>query len=153
PMARYVDDLTLEYNIVKGPHPSSPHTVPTAEAHPDKVDVRKVRCALFTSACDVPVAKDIRDAIERAGLALQKAGVPVDEVKPPIEEGERLWWEYQGADGGQGLRTVFGEAMKQSRERLRAMLKVMEATSTKSAAEFFVISLTRDAWRVRLAEF
>ena len=30
PMARYVDDLTLAYNVVKGPHPSSPYTVPTA---------------------------------------------------------------------------------------------------------------------------
>src|ERR1022692_3985751 len=55
PMARYVDDLTLAYNIVKGPHPSAPYTVPTAEAHPEKVDLKKIRCAIFTDACDVPV--------------------------------------------------------------------------------------------------
>ena len=150
PMARYVDDLTLAYNIVKGPHPSSPHTVPTPDAHPGRVDLKKVRCAIFTDACDIPVASDIRAAIERAGRELQKMGVVVEAVKPPIEDGERLWWEYNGADGNQLMAEVFGEGLKLSRERLRTFLVAGEG---KSAAEFFKISIQRDAWRVQLAEF
>ncbi len=150
PMARYVDDLTLAYNIIRGPHPSTPYTVPTREAHPEQVDVRRIRCAIFTSGCDVPVAPDIRDAIERAGRALQKAGMVVEDVHPPIDDGERLWWEYSGADGNQMTFEVFGEALKQSRQRLRDVLVRGES---KSAADFFKISFTRDVWRVRLAEF
>jgi amidase len=150
PMARYVDDLTLAYNIVKGPHPSTPYTVPTPDAHPEKVDVRKVRCAIFTSGCDIPVAPDIRGAIERAGRALQKAGITVEDVHPPVDEGERLWWEYSGADGNQMMIETFGEATKQSRARLRDFLKPGES---KSAADFFKISFARDVWRVQLAEF
>ncbi|HXW85323.1 MAG TPA: amidase [Candidatus Binataceae bacterium] len=151
PMGRYIDDLTLAYNIVKGPHPSWPYTVPSPDAHPERVDVRNVRCALFTEACEVPVAREIRDAIHAAGRALQKAGVPVDEIKPPVDEGERLWWEFQGADGGQGLHEVLGEALKHSRERLRNAFGT--PGPSKSAAEFFKISFARDAWRVQLAEF
>ena len=150
PMARYVDDLTLAYNIVKGPHPSAPYTVPTPEAHPEKVDLKKVRCAIFTDACDVPVTSDTRAAIERAGRELQKMGIVVEAVQPPIDEGERLWWAFNGADGNELVLEALGESLKLSRERLRS---VMVAGEGKSAADFFKIAMERDAWRVRLAEF
>jgi amidase len=150
PMARYVDDLTLAYNIVKGAHPSSPYTVPTADAHPEKVDLKTIRCAIFTEACDVPVASDIRAAIERAGRELQKMGITVEAMKPPIDDGERLWWEYQSADGNQLMAEAFGEGMKHSRARLRNAFTFGEG---KSAAEFFKIAFQRDAWRAQLAEF
>ena len=150
PMARYVDDLTLAYNIVKGPHPSTPYTVPTPEAHPEKIDPKKLRCAIFTDACNVPVTADTRAAIERAGRELQKMGIVVEAVKPPVDEGERLWWEYNGADGNQLVAEALGESLKLSRERLRNLLV---AGAGKSAAEFFKLSMERDAWRVELAEF
>jgi amidase len=150
PMARFVDDLTLAYNVVKGPHPSSPYTVPTPDAHPEKIDLKKVRCAIFTDACNVPVTSDTRAAIERAGRELQKMGIVVEAVKPPIDDGERLWWEYNGADGNQMLVEALGEGLKLSRERLRSF---MVAGESKSAAEFFKIAMLRDAWRVQLAEF
>ena len=150
PMARYVDDLTLAYNIVKGPHTSSPYTVPSQDAHPEKIDLKKVRCAIFTDACNVPVTADTRAAIERAGRELQKMGIVVEAVKPPVDEGERLWWEYNGADGNQLMAEAFGEGLKHSRDKLRNFLV---AGAGKSAAEFFKISIQRDAWRVQLAEF
>jgi len=150
PMARYVDDLTLAYNIVKGPHPSWPYTVPTVDAHPEKVDLKKIRCAIFTDACDAPVASDILAAIERAGRELQKMGIVVEAVKPPIDDGERLFWEYNGADGNQLVAEALGEGLKLARERLRNFLVAGEG---KSAAEFFKIAMARDAWRVQLAEF
>jgi amidase len=150
PMARYVDDLTLAYNVVKGPHPSTPYVAPTADAHPEKVDLKKVRCAIFTDACNVPVTSDTRAAIERAGRELQKMGIVVEAVKPPVDEGERLWWAYNGADGNQVVLEALGEMVKLSRERLRASMVPGEV---KSAAEFFKIAMERDAWRVQLAEF
>jgi amidase len=150
PMARYVDDLTLAYNIVKGPHPSSPYTVPTPAAHPENIDLKKVRCAIFTDACNVPVTSDTRAALERAGRELQKMGITVESVKPPIDDGERLWWEYNGADGNQLMAELFSEGLKLSRDKLRNFLVAGEG---KSAAEFFKIAMQRDAWRVQLAEF
>ena len=150
PMARYVDDLTLAYNIVKGQHPSSPYTVPTPEAHPEKIDLKEIRCAIFTDACNVPVSSDIRAAIERAGRELQKMGIIIEAVKPPIDEGERLWWEYAGADGNQILVEALGEGLKLSRDRLRNFMVKGEG---KSATDFFKIAMLRDAWRVQLAEF
>ncbi len=150
PMARFVDDLTLSYNILRGVHPSALYTVPTIEAHPEKVDLKKIRCAIFTAAGQVPIASDIRAAIERAGKELQKAGIAVDEVKPPVDDGARIWWEYAMADGNQLLIEALGDNLKHSRERLR---NNMAATPGKSAAEYFKISIARDSWRLKLAEF
>src|SRR5207244_868189 len=112
PMARYVDDLTLAYNIVKGAHWSSPYTAPTPEAHPERVDVKKLRCAFFTAGGgDVPVARDIRAATERAAKALAKAGIAVEEAQPPIKDAARLWAAYALADGGSMLRDSLGDKL------------------------------------------
>jgi len=150
PMARYVDDLTLAYNIVRGAHPSSPYTVPTQEAHPERVDVKKLRVAFFTAAGEVPVARDIRAATERAARTLQKLGVPVDEAKPPIDDASALWFAYALADGNKNLLELLGDKIALSRQRLRNMLAPGEV---KSAAEYFQIAYQRDAWRVELAQF
>jgi amidase len=151
PMARYVDDLALAYNIVKGPHPSSPYTVPTPEARPESVDIKKLRCAVFTAALDVPVASDIRAAVERAAKALQKLGVPVDEAKPPIDDGPGIWWEYAMADGNKLMLEMLGDHAAGTRERLKRMLATPDGE--KSASDFFKIAFRRDAWRVEVAEF
>jgi amidase len=151
PMARFVDDLTLAYNIVRGPHHSTPYTVPTLEARPETVDIKRLRCAVFTAACDVPVDSDIRAAVESAAKALQKIGVPVDEVKPPIDDGPVIWWEYAMADGNKLLMELFGKHVETMRDRMKHMLAM--PTSEKSAAEFFRIAFRRDAWRAGLAEF
>ena len=102
------------------------------EAHPENVNLKQLQCAFFTDACEVPVTSDTRAAIERAGRELQKMGIVVEAVKPPIDDGERLWWEYAGADGNQLVVEALGEALKLSRERLRSF---MVAGEGKSAAE------------------
>ncbi len=152
PMARYVDDLTLAYNIVKGPHWSTPYTAPTPEAHPERVDVKKLRCAFFTAGGgDVPVARDVRAATERAAKVLAKLGVEIEEAQPPIADAARLWMAYAMADGGSLLRGVMGDKINLSRERLRK--GILAPTEIKSAAEFFVTGISRDIFRIELAKF
>ena len=50
------------------------HRAPTAQAHPEKVDLKTVRCAIFTDACEVPVASEIRAAIEAGGTRVAEDG-------------------------------------------------------------------------------
>jgi amidase len=151
PMARYVDDLTLAYNILRGPDPSSPYTVPSLEARPETVETNKVRCALFTDGGGVPVTSEIRAAVEQAGKVLQRAGVEVEQVTPPIQRGAELWALYATADGGQPLNEAMGDKISLSRPRLRQFL--FEPQPSKSAAEFFGIAIQRDMFRIELAKF
>jgi amidase len=151
PMARYVEDLTLAYNILRGPDPTSPYTVPSNEARPETLEVRKVRCALFTDGGGVPVSSEIRTAVEHAGKALQRAGVEVEEAMPPIQRAAELWQLYAMADGGQPLSQAMGDKVNLSRPRLRQFL--LEPQPSKSAAEFFGIAIQRDMFRIELAKF
>jgi Asp-tRNA(Asn)/Glu-tRNA(Gln) amidotransferase A subunit family amidase len=152
PMARYVDDVTLEYNILRGPHPSAPYTVPSLEAHPEKVKLKKVACAFFTNVeSAVPVATEIRAAVERAALSLSKIGMQVEQKVPPIKEAARIWMDYAMADGGELLREMMAGREHLSRERLRSSL--LTPQPSKSAAEFFRTAIERDAVRIQLAQF
>src|SRR5271166_1770909 len=149
PMARYVDDLTLEYNLLRGPHPSTPYTVPSAEARPEKVKLKKIPCAFFTNVeSAVPVASEIRAAVERAALALGKVGVRVEQKTPPIKEAARIWGDYAMADGGELLRNMLAGREHLSRERLRKTF--MTTLPSKSAADFFLTSVERDVFRIQL---
>jgi amidase len=152
PMARYVDDLTLEYNLLRGPHPSTPYTVPSLEAHPENVNLKQVTCAYFTEVeSAAPVAAEIRTAVERAARSLSKIGVPVEQKTPPIKEAARIWADYAMADGGQLLREMLAGRENLSRERLRRSF--MTQLPSKSAAEFFRTSIERDIFRVQLQHF
>jgi Asp-tRNA(Asn)/Glu-tRNA(Gln) amidotransferase A subunit family amidase len=151
PMARYVDDLTLAYNILRGPDPGSPYSVPTNAARPETVDIKKVRCALFSDGGGAPVRAEIRAAVERAAVALQKVGVTVDAVTPPIQQAARIWLSYAAADGGQLLSQAMGDRVNLSRERIRRVL--FQTQPSKSAMEFFQIAMQRDIYRMELAKF
>jgi amidase len=152
PMARYVDDLTLEYNLLRGPHSSTPYTVPSLEAHPENVNLKQVACAFFTDVeAAVPVAAEIRAAVERAARSLSKIGVPVEQKTPPIEEASRIWVDYATADGGELLRDMLAGREHLSRERLRRAF--ITPQPSKSAAEYFRTAIERDIFRVQLAQF
>ncbi len=152
PMARYVDDLTLEYNLLRGPHPSTPYTVPSPEARPEKVKLKKVPCAFFTNLeSAVPVAAEIRAAVERASNALRKIGVPIEHKTPPIKEAARIWMDYAMADGGELLRDMLAGREHLSRERLRRTF--MTPLPSRSAADFFRTSIERDMFRIQLQQF
>jgi amidase len=151
PMARYVDDLTLAYNVLRGPEPGSVYTVPTQRARPESVDLKKVRCAVFTDVAGLPMASEIREAVERAATTLERAGVPVEVATPPIDAAHRIWLEYHAADGGELLLDALGPHMDTLRERLQQAL--LAPSPGRSAAEFFDISIQRDTFRVQLAQF
>ncbi len=150
PMARSVDDLTLAYNLIRGPHPSAPDSVPTAEARPERINLKQLRCAVVTQVGDAPVDREIRAAVERAAKALAKLGVAVDDVKPPIGALPKMWVDFLAADGNELLHEMLGDNIRLSRERLRAQ---MPRRPGKSAAEYFRIAMERDRLRAELAAF
>jgi amidase len=152
PMARYVDDLTLEYNLIRGPHSSAPYTVPSLEAHPENVNLKSLTCAYFTEIeAAAPVALEIRAAAERAAKALGSIGIPVEHKTPPIKEAARIWMDYAMADGGELLRAALAGKEHLSRERLRRSF--LAPMPSKSAAQFFRTSIERDTFRIHLAQF
>ncbi len=153
PLARCVDDLTLTYNVLKGPSWDSPNTVPSADARPERVVLRDLRCAFFTAlGGQMPVDRDIREAAARAARILGERGIAVEEVTPPIEESFEENSRYYGADGRRLNLEWYGADIVHCRPKL---LKLMVSSLSRetTAADFFKSSMRRDELRCRLAQF
>ncbi len=73
PMARNVDDLKLLWSVLRG----------TAEQ--PRRDIKGARVAIWNEEPAWPLAREVRDATERAGAALAKAGAAVEHAKPGID--------------------------------------------------------------------
>jgi amidase len=153
PLARSVDDLTLVYNVIKGPTWDSPNTVPSADAHPEQVRLRELRCAFFSDLKgEPPPEPDIKEAAVRAARILSKLGIPVDEITPPIGEASKANRGYYGADGRRLNLEWYGADLEYCRPRLlKFMIASLPAETT--AADFFKASMRRDELRCELARW
>jgi Asp-tRNA(Asn)/Glu-tRNA(Gln) amidotransferase A subunit family amidase len=78
-------------------------------------------------------------------------GVLVESKTPPVERGADLWQRYAMADGNTLMHEALGDKLKLSRERLTKAL--FTPAPSKSAAEFFLIAIERDIYRIELAKF
>ena len=153
PLARCVDDLTLIYNIIKGPSWDSPNTVPSQDARPEQVRVDGLRCAFFTDLNPHPPADpDIKKAAHRAARILAGRGIIVDEIAPPIGDVALENRRYYGADGRRLNLEWYGAEIEYCRPGLlKFMIAALAAETT--AADFFKASMRRDELRCNLARW
>ena len=153
PLARCVNDLTLAYNALKGPSWDSPNTVPSPDAQPERVQLRNLRCALFTAMSgQAPPAPEIKEAAERAARLLSKRGMIVEEITPPIAESSAANGRYYSADGRRLNLEWYGADLQHCRPKLmKLMVGALAGEST--AADFFKASMRRDELRSELAKW
>jgi amidase len=148
-MARRVEDLTLAYNLIRGPHPSDPDILPSPAADPASVDMRDLACAFYTSGGSTPIAAPIQDAVRRAARALAGAGMRVEERVPAgLASAYRVLLTLLTADAGFGFRMMAGERYGELRPQLRRLLETREL----SASEFLMAGIERDVLRMEIAQ-
>jgi len=78
PMARNVDDLKLLWSVLRG----------TPEQ--TRKGVKGARVAVWDAEAAWPLARDVRDGVERAGGALERAGAKVEHAKPDVDGAELM---------------------------------------------------------------
>jgi amidase len=78
PMARNVDDLKLLWRVLRG----------TPEQK--RREVKGTRIAIWNEEASWPLARDVRDGVERAADALAKAGARVEHAKPDVDGAELM---------------------------------------------------------------
>ncbi|MFC5230745.1 amidase [Pseudonocardia zijingensis] len=78
PIARTIEDLELAFDVLAGPDPADPRTVPR---HPGEPWARRV--ALCADPAGLGVDPQVRGELERAAAALADAGYAVEEAEPP----------------------------------------------------------------------
>ncbi|SRR5581483_9724850 len=83
PIARTVEDLALLYQIIAGPDGQDTDVSPVPVADVPEVELKALRIAYAPTFPDLPVAADVRHAIERLAGQLSSGGALVEEAAFP----------------------------------------------------------------------
>ncbi len=120
PMARYVDDVALALDLIRGVDWMDTATVPVPIGN--TVDATRLKVAVHTHNGVVGVHPEVARAVQSAADALTSQGVTVKQHVPAaIAEFGDLYERLRNADGGWGVRRVLsqwgtdtpGEALEQ----------------------------------------
>lgn len=105
PMARHVKDLDLLFRVISDAAQFEiRHNLPPEPL----ASLAGMRVALYYGDDTVPITEETREAIGAAAQALGKAGLEVNEAKPPgISEGSRLWIDLFARAAREQLREFY----------------------------------------------
>jgi amidase len=83
PMARSAEDLALLHGIIAGPDGADTDMAPVPVDAVPALEVKGLRIAYAATFPGIPVADEIRDAVERMARTLGRAGAEVEEAVLP----------------------------------------------------------------------
>jgi amidase len=109
PMARTARDVRLLYQVLAGNDYEDPFAapVPVAATPPD---VAGLRVGIWERFGDIPVAPEVRDALQRAAAALPDAGFGSEPFNPRgLEQAPKLWWFFFGQLPAPLVRDLLGD--------------------------------------------
>ncbi len=107
PMARFTEDLALVFPLIAGPDGRDASVAPAPLPDPSRVALRDLRVCFYRTNDVVEPTEEIRDAVERAARALERAGARVVEQTPPgVKTGFELFGRLIVHDGGAWLRRL-----------------------------------------------
>jgi len=85
PMARSVEDLRLALQIIAGPDGRDTDVVPMPWKKVERPELRTLRIAWTSTFPGMPIANDIRTAIEKLVQSLDQMGVQVEQYLPDVD--------------------------------------------------------------------
>nr|WP_225954003.1 amidase [Kibdelosporangium phytohabitans] len=146
PLARTVADCALLQNVIAGPHPMDPVSLP-ASAPIEVSSVDGLRVALCVNLGDYPVEPDVVAATLSAADALKQAGVHVEEIELPWTRAEIMAaaWAHYGAIFAPTIEAAAGD-----HELMRYTVDFVERAA--SAGSFFDATLIEGRIHEDLAE-
>jgi amidase len=83
PFARDVDDLALIYSLIAGPDGRDLDGPAVPVEPPNQVGLAELRIALASNLGDLPVASEVRTAVQELGRQIAELGAVVEEVALP----------------------------------------------------------------------
>src|SRR5580704_16454875 len=136
PMARSAQDVRLLFSVLSGYDTQDPFSAPVPLRAPV---MDGLRVGLMEQFYDVPVQPIMRDAVQRAGMALAGMKIPVEPFRPcGLERAPNLWWFFFGRLPAEAVQKAIAgreqDAHWTSTEFLNAALKEAEPTAQQVVA-------------------
>lgn len=95
PLARCIEDLQLSFSLIAGADPRQPEIPPVPLDRATQKSLQNLRLAWMDGWKEVPVASEIKNAMETVATQLSDAGVRVEPWMPPsfnLEETLKLYY-------------------------------------------------------------
>ena len=131
PMARSVEDLELIYSIIAGPDGRDTDVQPTPQIRAEEPALKELRIAFAPSFPSLPVAADIRSAVETAAAELAKAGAIVEEAALPA-----LDFQADLAHTGELIGMMLGTVQPGSPENAVTLAQYFKALARRDESIF-----------------
>jgi Asp-tRNA(Asn)/Glu-tRNA(Gln) amidotransferase A subunit family amidase len=158
PMARSVEDLSLMFGTLAVSDVGEPIEAFASSAARGAPEIellqRGCRVAWYTDDGVAPVTEETRHAVEAAARALDAAGLPVDEQRPPgVERAPDLWSALFARASVRQLREVYGGHEEKAGDFVRTMLASAERAQPPALDDFIDAWVERDRLRAALLEW
>jgi amidase len=142
PMARRVGDLRILLHAL------------SEDLYAQRHDLSGVRVAWYTDDGVAPVTEETARAVAAAAKALGKAGLIVEERRPPqVERGNELWLKLFSRASVVQLRKVYSGREREGGSFVSWRLGTADATPPPTLDEYIAIWMERDRLREQLLEW
>lgn len=122
PLARTVDDLALLYSIIAGADGIDTEVAPVPIETVPEIDLKNLRIAVAPNFPGMPLAADIRQAVDELAQQLSRSGAVVEEAAlPALDFGQEL------SNAGELIGTIAGAFQPQDNKPPVPMTHYLEA--------------------------
>lgn len=151
PLARRVEDLQLALTALGDPagEPEPAGVAPVPLGNSAKIDVARLRIAMFTDDGYFPASPAIRRAANEAAAALRERGAVVESWTPPsTTEAMNLYFGLMGADGGADAQRIVNGS--QLDWRLRRLLRIASLPTVARVPLAAMLRASGQRWSANL---
>lgn len=155
PMARYVEDLMLAFDIIQGADGVDPDAPPVV-MNKATVDIKHLKVAFFNDNGIVTPCADISKAIMNLVEILKPEVASMQEQRPPmIEKTFSLVWEtfFLGGDEGETIKKIFSQIDQVEFSPLFQQLLARISKTKFSTAELKARLIEIDRFRLEMLSY
>ena len=154
PLARFVEDLRLVLPIIAGVDWHDPAVVPMPLDTSGELDLRELRVAFHTDNGIATPSHETVEAVQRAAVTLNQAGMIVEDARPTgIEQTYETYLGLFTADGGAGIEALLEIAGTTRTHPLMQRALELQRASHKSAGEFAALLAWWDMFASSMLSF
>jgi amidase len=137
PLTRYVEDLALTLPIIAGVDWRDPGIVPMPLGDPEAIDLKSLRCAVYTDNGLMSASPDTTDAVNSAAKALAGVGASVQEDCPKgVDRTYEIFRHIVNGDGRAWARRLLENAGTTPNEMTPSLKQYLDQAQPIPTAEF-----------------
>jgi amidase len=151
PIARTAADLRILFNVLAGPDPGDPFSIPAPIQETPSEKLRNLRIGILDSSVIGPATPESRAAVQRAAKLLEQSGFHVEPFQlHSLDRAFDLWWYFFGPVIAQLFEPLVAGKESQLSPIFLDYLEAAREETPITMQDFVAKSAARDFERARI---